>query len=411
MKKSIIPYLLALGTLFSGVACSDFFITEETVDDPAVVQESGLITITASLEPSTKTSLSQLGGPNRVTWSAGDKIKIFNSQTPNGKVFILKEGGEGQLSAPFQGEPLNGGGPFYAVYPADAAVSLSGSTVNVTIPAVQSYAEGSFGNGANIAAVKVDYLSDFVFQNLCGVIRFPIKGSKSVQKINVYTNGDELLNGSGTVSFSGNGPSLTFTDGQTDESFRMLTLDCGSGVALSNGTDGTSFYMVVPAGTLSDGFTIEIIDTEEKGMLASKGSEADFIQRSRIRPMAPLAYSQVYKADFLLSEYLAAAFTGVKTSGTLSAPCFFSKDSGQYSYKTDQTSRIVRIQNWDGGYALTLTAPGTLNVGNSNVTVSATSQGTTGISSQSGLDVIKEFGKRVWLANDSGAGFIILKED
>ena len=410
MKKTFLPSFLILGILFSGVACSNIFIPEQDDDPQGLEEDSGLITISATLEQhDTKSSLSN----NNVLWSEGDEIRVFCSSDTSedeGVVFTLSSGA-GTTDATFSGVAPSGEGPFYAVYPASLPSVFDGTSLSVTLPEVQAYAENSFGNGANYAVSRTDELENLSFKNLCGALFFSFTGNKTIRFINVYTNGPENLNGKALVSYDGEAPSLTFLDGQSGEPFQKLSLDCGvSGSALGSATK--AFYLTLPAGALSSGFTVEVLDDEDNGMIRS-GTDAQ-IERSSVRPMPALAYSPQYKADFLLSDYLAAAFTGtLAANGTFAAPCHFSTTSGQYSYRTVEANRVVRIQDWDAGYALTLTAPGTLNLGNSGISVSASSIGdVSGINSQSGVKVIKSTGKRVWLVSpDTGTGFIILKED
>lgn len=409
MKKTFLPSLLVLGMLFSGVACSNFLFPEQTDEPQSPDADEGLITISATLEQhDTKTSLSN----NNVLWSEGDKIRIFCSSDTSedeGVVFTLSSGA-GTDEATFSGAAPSGEGPFYAIYPASLPSVFDGTSLSVTLPEVQVYAENSFGNGANYAVSRTDELENLSFKNLCGALRFSFTGNKSIRFINVYTNGEENLNGEATVSYDGDTPSLTFSDGQSGEPFHKITLDCGSsGIAL--GSAEKFFYLTLPAGALSSGFTVEVVDYEDNGMLRS-GTDA-LIERSSVRPMPVLAYSAQYKAAFLLSDYLAGAFTGtLAANNSFAAPCHFSMTSGQYSYRTVESNRVVRIQDWDAGYALTLTAPGTLNLGNSGISVSASSMGNvSGINSQTGMIVIKSTGKRVWLVSpDTGTGFIIMKE-
>ena len=91
------------------------------------------MTITATLEQpvGTKTSLSS---ERQVLWSVGDQIRIYNSDTPAGVIYTLADG-EGTTAGKFQGDPLTGQGPYYAIYPASAGGKSATINVNVVVPA------------------------------------------------------------------------------------------------------------------------------------------------------------------------------------------------------------------------------------------------------------------------------------
>ena len=413
MRKSLFPIIAVLGLMFMGAACTvEELAPEQNGDESGLVHNGKTVTISAKLEqPDTKTAF---GESNSVCWSANDQIRIFNASTPEGEVFMLTSGA-GSTSAVFSGDALSGDGPFYAVYPASAGVSLTDGSVSVTVPSTQTYAAGSFGNGFNISVSKADKLEDFSFKNVGGVICFSLKGQTNVKSINLYTKGEELLNGSASISFSGETPSMSWATVQSGDALQMVSLDCGrTGVEL-DATDETPFYMVLPAGALSAGFTIEVIDTEGKAMVKNVAGNSAQIVRSSIRPMPAFTYAASYEASFLLSTAPAGAFSGILAeSGSFTVGCTYSEESGQYAYKNvatgDSPSRYVRIQDWSAGFALGLTAPYTLSAG-TKASVKVESLGATGVSSSDATEmkVLKKVGNRVWLADTTnGYGFIMM---
>lgn len=412
MKKSPLLLFALLGLLFTGVACTvEELVPEQNGDEQGLPLSSNTVTISATLEqPSTKTAF---GDSYSVCWSANDKIRIFNASTPDGVLFSLKSG-EGTSSATFSGNELTGDGPFYAIYPASAASALTGGAVSLMVPGTQAYAPGSFGNGYNISASQSESLADFSFKNVGGLIAFSLTGDISVRRINLYTKGDELLNGSASVSFTDGVPTLSWSTGQSGDAFQTMSLDCGSsGVALNSSTE-TLFYMALPNGSLSTGFTIEVIDINETAMVKNVSGNSAQIVRSSIRPMPSFAYSSQYKAPFLLSTASAGAFSGILAdNGTFEEGCSYSEDSGQYSYLNtsgDNATRYFRIQDWSAGFALGLTTPYSLNAGG-KASVTVQSLGATGVSSldEAEMKVLKIIGNRAWLADpNTGYGFIMM---
>ena len=413
MRKSIFPIIAILGLMFTGAACTvEELVPGQNGDENGPVLNGRTVTISAKLEqPDTKTAF---GESYTVCWSPDDQIRIYNASTPEGEVFTLASG-SGSTTAVFTGNELSGSGPFYAVYPASAGGALTDGAVSITVPATQTYAAGSFGKGFNISVSKADELDEFSFKNVGGVISFSLTGQANVRSINLYTKGEELLNGSASISFSGETPSMSWATGQSGDALQMVSLDCGSTGAELDATDETPFYMVLPSGALSAGFTIEVIDSEGKAMVKNVAGNSAQIVRSSIRPMPAFEYASQYKASFLLSDASAGAFSGILAeSGTYAVGCTYSEESGQYAYINVSTgespTRYVRIQDWTAGFALGLTTPYALSAG-TKASVEVESLGNTGVSSSAATEmkVLKKVGNRVWLAETTnGYGFIMM---
>lgn len=410
MKRIVFAGLLiAMGSWLLNGCADDLVPVEQTsaVVQPAASGDS--VTFTARLEqPSTKTVLVSTS----VKWSSDDKIKVFNASNTSGCEFSLQSGA-GTAAAVFSGA-ITGDGPFYAVYPASAAGTLSGSSVSVTLPAVQGYADGSFGLGANIAAGKADVLEDIVFKNLCGALSITMQGSATLSSFSIYTKGSESLCGAATISgFDGEAPTLTMDEGQTGDDFRCVSLNLGSGVALTEG--GKEFIVILPVGALSQGFLFESADTD--GCATLKNGKADLatIVRSTINQMPVFAYTPQYKSAFLQSTAPAAAFTNAMSEGSLSMVACYDEATCQYAYENTAGtpgSRMFRIQNWGEGYALGLTTPYAAPVLGSTVSVTVDAYGETGgITSASDvpMKVVKTAADRFWLVDPETAnGFIML---
>lgn len=413
MKKILLWALVFLGVFFF-LSCSDELIPDLREDEQVLVRKCDSITVAVFLEQNTtKTLLSDTD----VLWGEGDQIKIFNAATPAGEVFTLVGPG-GEKSGTFSGPVLEGDGPFYAVYPADAAVSLSESVVNLSVPGTQVYktAGDTFGAGANLSAGTADALAEgFTFKNVFGVLRLTIRGSSAVKSIALYSKAEsDVLYGTFSLSFSGGIPVAAPASGQTTGDCRKLLLDCdmdGAGISLSD--TGNDFYMVVPAGALDAGMTLEVFDQDGNAMVMNAGASSDFMVRSNIRPMPAFDYTSQYKAAFLTSEALAGAFSSVLTSGDFTVGCIYSEESGQYAYRNmpgDDGSRYFRIQDWSSGFALGLTTPYGLNAGK-KVMVTVESLGQTGVTSAEDVSmrILKIEGNRVWLCDPAtGCGYIMM---
>lgn len=369
---------------------------------------SDSMSFTAVLETGTRT---QLGTGNKVCWSEGDKIRVFNENNTTGVEFTLT-GGEGTQTGTFSGPSNIGSGPFRAVYPASVATGAQGETISLGIPSSQAYAAGSFGNGANISAGQGDQLDGMVFRNLMGVLSLTLKGNATIGSICILSYVQETLFGTATVSgiAEAAGPTLTFDADQTDESFSRLTLDCGEGVALT--AEGKTFNLVVPAGTLKDGYLIEVYDQAGKAMVRyAKADDGNAMERNVVVTMPALTYAPDYKATFLQSEAI-GAFSGTSSDGEMNEICKYLDGKGQYAYLNSETSRYLRLQDWAEGFALGVRMPYTLNNGKKyNVTVEQATGLPTSLTQPAftQMRVVKKSEGKVWLQdNTSGIGFILM---
>src|SRR5574344_2533759 len=128
----------------SGVQSGEKITLTATVEQPSDAQAGSF---QAGNTTGTKTILD--AGGAKVNWQVGDVIKIFStvsgSLETTGSLFTTAATG---TKGPFTGTLVeNGQAPFYAYYPAENINSIDAGTGNmtVTLPAVQTYKENSFG--------------------------------------------------------------------------------------------------------------------------------------------------------------------------------------------------------------------------------------------------------------------------
>ena len=403
MKYIFRLFVLAL-VFFLPLSC----VSELTdLEDNSATDVQNTITIRASLEQNvTKTSLNEAYS---VVWNSGDQIRVFNASNPKGVVFTLDAASAGQTQGTFTGSALSGSGPYYAVYPASAASSLSGSTVGINLASTQTAtAAGSFAAGANVAAGVAADISEIYFKNLCGVLAVTLKGSKSVSQIRLTADGNEWLSGTGSVSLSLNEePSLQLESGSSS-----VILNLSKASALSSA--GSTFYMVVPAGSLAEGFAIEVVDTQGGAMAKhASGGSVNTVKRSEVRPMPALSYAPEVNSAWLDIQQ-PGVYKGVQPGQTVSTVLSWNEENGQYAWGANTSSPYMfRIQDWETGYSVRLNLmTDMLMVGKSFSADIITKGSTSSLTSASGvtMKLLRKDQGMLWLS-DGTNGFIMKAEE
>ena len=225
-----------------------------------------------------------------VLWHADDRVSIFDKYTYNQEYRFT--GQTGTNSGSFTkvpnddyvtGNALNN---VYAIYPYKESTEISNQGVlTIDLPATQSYAENSFGIGAN-TMVSCSEGNELLFKNLCGYIMLKLYGDDvSVKSISIKGNNDEPLAGKATVNASvNNAPSLTFDASATKE----ITLTFDAPVTLgSTAETATTFWLVVPPTTFSKGITMTVKD-DDNGMFEKSTTTTLQISRNTLKRLSAL---------------------------------------------------------------------------------------------------------------------------
>ena len=264
------------------------------------------ITIYATMDsPTTGGGRTHLGPTtNNFTptyWSAGDDVAVFSGSEK--KAFTLT-GGADTPDATFAGEAPASNTAYCAFYPNTGSGNLSatqsGSTYTVTyaLPYTQTYKAPVNGNPTfnDMYCPMIAYSTDgqnYQFKNMMGVLKLDLKGTGTVSYIVLKDNNTNAkLRGEATVTVSAVGatPSVTsdcITPVGDPGNKNELKLTCGTGVELNENT-ATSFYFVVPVGTLgTNGFIIDVYNANDEYYRIDKSNiSGNIIQRAIISTLA-----------------------------------------------------------------------------------------------------------------------------
>ena len=287
MKKVFVYGLLAALAITGCQAELEVITQEPSKVFTAIVDED--------FNSETKTSLD---GSGNVLWKIGDQVSIFAASTDN-EQYQVSDDSDGKTAATLNkipagdfvaGDEFDNNVAFYP-YASTAEITKSGNDYvisKIELPATQTYAVGSFGNGAFPMATVTSSTEDMnlKFKNVLGGLKLQLKGTATITSITVTGNNNEILCGDAKVTTTyGKDPSIVLTDA----SAKTVTLDCGAGVTLDSET-ATPFIIALPPMTMIGGFTVVVTDKEGKQMQI-KTTKSKTITRSNLLKMPAVNYS------------------------------------------------------------------------------------------------------------------------
>lgn len=345
MKRINILFATALVTLF---ACNeiDSFV-------PSIAPDA----IYASIEDVVP-SKTVMNDNNSICWTEGDQIVVFFKNTVGLKYQVDAES-VGKSSATFNKvleenvDDNHEASEFdhnIAYYPYSSSVgcnmSASEYVLDIYLPEVQTYMEGSFGSGS-LPMVSVSESDDITFKNVCGGMKLQLKGVQKVSSIILEGKNSEKLAGSaivkaGVVNIT---PSITMSGDATTS----VTLNCKNGVQLTEGTS-TEFIISLPPVVFTKGFTVTITDSDNH-IYVIDTDKSNSVLRSSLLVMPPVDLN-----DFKVDEkqeveekvgyniYGLVSCEGVGVSGVVisdGVEVTVTDENGVYYLKSKEYNRVV----------------------------------------------------------------------
>ena len=250
--------LMWLYTLLILVGCTEEAYLEST---SSMTDEE----IYAVIENENTDSRTYIDEQIRMRWTAEDCITLFRKTTYNRKYMFTGKtganaGGFKQVSTDddfWYGADVSYN---YAAYPYSPDMELDESGYfKLTMPAEQTYAENSFGLGAN-TMVAVSESGQLTFKNVCSYLRVRLYGENtSISSITLTSKGDEAIAGAANVTpVMGGNPTCEMTG--TGKSIKLV---CPNPVTISSDANSpTDFWIVVPPVTLASGFNVTVQNNE-----------------------------------------------------------------------------------------------------------------------------------------------------
>ena len=239
--------------IFAAAAAISMACAKENIVVPSMQNEVALVFNAAADTPLSRTMLADNG--LEILWNAGDQIAVSGASTPF--VADIAEGTSGS-SAEFTGNAAEAD-KYYAVYPASACGSFSGSNAVIDLKREQSAVKNTFDSEAGIltAMTGAEEMS-FAFRHVVGYVKFTVdENSGDIVSASVRATGGESLAGTFAVDCAAETPDLAVTDGSS-------TVSLVSEEPLEVG----NYYIAMLPGTYSRG--LEFTFTDAQGRTADK---------------------------------------------------------------------------------------------------------------------------------------------
>ena len=277
-------------------------IQEENFETP---QQDDLIfyaTFEQSAEDSTRVYVNE---DLLLRWTADDRVSIFNKITYNQEYKFTGQTGAnaGGFKKVDNDEFVTGNAISHvvSVYPYQESTAISESEdISLTLPAVQHYAENTFGLGAN-TMISVSEDNVLLYKNVGGYLVLKLYGEGvTVSSIRLKGNNGEKLAGKATVTMPLDGiPTAVLADDATDE----ITLVCDTPVELgATVEESKDFWFVVPPVTFSKGFTVSVSQTTG-GVYEISTQKIITLERSNLSKMSPI------KVEYMTIPYNVIYYT------------------------------------------------------------------------------------------------------
>ncbi|MGM9786417.1 MAG: hypothetical protein ACI3ZS_06230 [Candidatus Cryptobacteroides sp.] len=242
------------------------------------------LTLTAyNGEEDTKAAFSETKYPV-IEWKADDAISLLGDGTGN-QQFVAKASGK---SVQFEGLADLSDILYYAVYPYDAAITLSEGTLsNVTVPAVQTATAGSFDPKAYVAVAECADKSTLAFKSAVAFLKFQVADAANVKKVMIVTNGTETMAGT-AAAVTYNSGSIVHGSVSSATASKSITVE---------GTfeDGKDYFAIVRPQPYASGITIYVQykdGTVKSGTTSSQLFESGQ-SRNHIKSLGTLAPTTV----------------------------------------------------------------------------------------------------------------------
>lgn len=292
-------FLLSMFALLAFVACAESGVEEQLsvgcdAPDEIIVGFEG------------DDTRIQLNEAQKTVWTKGDFVSVFYRSNANEKWQFQGETGDriGSIKRVVKSEATKELSKVVVVYPYNEGYYINPESCNVEVsmPAVQHYMEGSYGLDGNIM-ISSNEFNQVSLKSIYGWLKLQLTGGGDVVKsIRVRGNDGEQMAGLLYINSSSAVITLASEMGSSDDGeaggvggglvfddtiLETVTLDCGDGVVLTD--EVVSFYIALPPQVFTKGVTVEIEDANGHVMEKTTDNEI-VIERNHIQPMSSFTF-------------------------------------------------------------------------------------------------------------------------
>lgn len=193
----------------------------------------------------------------KVKWILGDKIRIYDGTSQDGVVFTSKTLSNDDQTANFTcnaSESIAESGSYWAIYPETGSYDRGTGLFSFNMPNTQTYQSNNtpmlFPMVATASKNAKGSGVFFYFQHAFGVLKISATGNTPITSIEL-TDDNSYLSGNFTVRPDAS--TLNHVSGGSN----TITMSVSNVTLTSTPTD---FYFVLPAGSLSNGFTVKFLN-------------------------------------------------------------------------------------------------------------------------------------------------------
>ena len=308
-KKRFYSFMFAAVAAFAAASCA------QELDNQAPAGET--VTFEASVDGAeTKAVLD--GKVSK--WENGDKIPIHNG-TKGYEFTTTDEGLKANFS--YTGTDFEGD-KFMAVYPAgNYTADVAAKTVNAYIPTYQGAREGTYNENA-ILSVAYTENNSLAFKNACALLKFTVKGEKSIKVIEFYGNNSEAITGNMLVTLnedntvkSVEGLKTNFQEGDNSWEGMGTWVKFYSEDEANNWCfkEGVTYYAAIAPANFTKGVALNLILADDTKVEAVKKIETAYnLKANTILDLGELEY--VYVEPEHSGWSLPGDYNGWNTAGT-----------------------------------------------------------------------------------------------
>lgn len=244
---------------------------------------------TASFAPETKTVIDETN--KKSLWNQ-DEIRIFNGNHAEAQEYVTTavKAATAEFKIKDETKSLTGTS-FIAVCPNSSAneASRNGSadkTINkLYLKPEQTATDGTYDPKGHVAVAYTENTA-LSFKNACALLKFTIK-SANIKEVCVYST-DAVLSGNFNFNTEGEGSITTTADGgdtYVSNNYVKVTGDF---------VNGQTYYMSCIPGTLANGFTLEVVNTDGKKGKDRTTTNKIELERSKIYDLGDVTYLPIF---------------------------------------------------------------------------------------------------------------------